>query len=80
MVPKMLIYRYVVIYGILINVTIQEIEDNVECDFPVIIIQRLTKKIQSDANESTLVNTKLVELTLESQVLTEYISVYMECF
>jgi len=79
-VPKMLVQRYAVIYGVPIDVTNDEIMANTECEFPIINIQRLKKKIIGTNNEVKLVDTKLIEFTLESQKLPDYIYVYRERF
>lgn len=56
----MLLYRYAVIYGIPIEVTIEEIEENLECKFPIIKVQKLKKKMQGANDEYRLVDTKCI--------------------
>lgn len=47
---------------------------------PIVRANRLRKKVQRITGELKIYNRKLIEFTLESQTLPQYISVYRELF
>jgi len=74
-IPKMLVFRIGVIYGIPTNVSTQEILSNIESSAPIVSIRRLKKRILSEEGITSLVETRLIEITFEAQNLPEYVAV-----
>lgn len=65
-ISKMLIHPIGVIYGILIGIPTHEILTNIESSLPAIEVRRLKKRVTAETGYSILVDTKLIEITLEA--------------